>query len=956
MTGSSISVFSEWLPGKGFVLWAGGNEHEAAYNGLKYLLFAGHKPSYYGTFIDTLSHRGRNAVSLSPLTSLEFFTGRTWSGAPDWKWSKVMVTLMEVAPRLKEVLAGGHWRPDFYKWLEGKRGWRVEWEHAPDYHDLSAKVPFIDEWADLIINELIEQDPGIGRAWERILSSHPVLAPGQDYRPHLAGDEDTWLEAAGWKQDGAPFRTCLQLAEPEEDGAAWRLNILLQDKKDNNTMAAWDTAEPGLEDEMPPGWLIHKGRIERDIEKWIGVLPWLGAAGGELPEGAAALRRELDEEEAWEFLSAGSIQLAQAGHTVFLPRWWEEAQKLVPALKIRTRSSVGSWKESRLGISQIVQFDWNLAIGDLELSEEEFRKAVEKKRRLIQIRGNWVRLDPSLLKKIQRFIRKRDGMPLGEILNISLLTPPGHPPAEQGDGAEEPLRVEVELGGQLAEMVEQLNNLTRIPVFETAASFRGALRRYQQAGTSWLLFLRRFGLGGCLADDMGLGKTIQWIAYLLKVKESEDPSLPSLLICPTSVLGNWQKELARFAPEIKAQLHYGPQRAKGPDFLPSVQGADLVITSYNLAHIDEEELSMVEWECVCLDEAQNIKNAYTKQAAAVRKFRSRHRVAMTGTPMENRLTELWSLFDFINPGYLGSSGDFSRKFVSVIEKKGDAEDISRVQRLIRPFLLRRIKNDPAIELDLPEKQEHKEFVPLTVEQASLYEGVLNDLFDKLESTGGMARRGLILSTLTRLKQVCGHPALLLKDGPPGDISGRSKKVERLLEMIDELRQRGDRCLIFTQFIRMGQLLQEVLMKELGEQSYFLHGGIPRKARDEMVARFQETATAGGDNFGVFILSLKAGGLGLNLTAANHVFHFDRWWNPAVENQATDRSHRIGQNRHVMVHKFISLGTMEERIDEVLERKSGLSGQIVGASEAWLTEISTSELKELFSLRNEWVGA
>jgi len=514
------------------------------------------------------------------------------------------------------------------------------------------------------------------------------------------------------------------------------------------------------------------------------------------------------------------------------------------------------------------------------------------------------------------------------------------------------------LSGQLAQMVEQLGNLNQIPVPEVAGSFRGTLRPYQQLGTAWMLFLRRFYLGCCLADDMGLGKTIQWIAYLLKVREEENPGQPALLICPTSVLGNWQKELARFAPDLKVRLHYGPQRPKGPDFLPSIQGAGVVLTSYNLAHIDEAELSTVEWDCICLDEAQNIKNAYTKQAAAIRRLKGRHRIAMTGTPMENRLTELWSIYDFINPGYLGSSGEFGRKFVSVIEKRGDAADISRVQKLIRPFLLRRVKSDPAIELDLPEKQEQKEYIPLTVEQSSLYEGVLQDLFEKLEKTEGMARRGLILSTLSKLKQVCDHPALLLKEEPlenVNDISRRSKKVERLLEMVAQLRQEGERCLVFTQFVRMGRLLQEVLLKELGEPSYYLFGGTPRKERDEMVARFQGTAPKGGDSHNIFILSLKAGGLGLNLTAANHVFHFDRWWNPAVENQATDRSHRIGQNRHVMVHKFITLGTMEERIDELLERKSGLSEQIIGTTEAWLTEFSTSELRELFALRKEWVG-
>lgn len=952
MTANSISVFSEWVSGKGFVLWDGGKEINS--RDLKYLLFARHKPSYYGTFIDTGSYQGRYVIFLSPLTSLDFFTTQTWSGEPDWRWSEEIVMLRETAPRLKKALAGGHWGPDFDKWQEGKRGWRIDWTRDPDFRNMPGKVPFIDEWADLIINELIEQNQEISQVWEKILSSYPVLAPGQD-RP-ITGDEETWLEAAGWKQDRTPFRTCLELAEPEGDSTAWLLNIILQDKQNRNIMATWAPEEPGREDEMPPDWHDHRGRVERAIKKWTSVLPWLEDISGERPEGVTKLRRELNEEEAWEFLNTGSIQLAQAGHTVFLPRWWEEIQKLVPTLKIRTSSSVGSWKESLLGVSQIVQFDWNLAVGDLELSAEEFRQIVEKKQRLIQIRGKWIQLDPAFLRKVKQFIRKKDGLSLGEILHMRLLAPASSLSVKQETDAEEALQMEVELGGQLAKMVEQLNNLSPTPILETAASFKGALRKYQQAGTSWLLFLRRFGLGGCLADDMGLGKTIQWIAYLLKVKEIEKTTFPSLLICPTSVLGNWQKELARFAPELKTQLHYGPQRVKGADLLSSVLGSDLVITSYNLAHIDAEELSMVEWDCICLDEAQNIKNAYTKQTAAVRKFKGRHRIAMTGTPMENRLTELWSIFDFINPGYLGSSGEFSRKFVSAIEKKRDAEDIDRVQRLIRPFLLRRVKSDPTIELDLPEKQEQKEYIPLTVEQASLYESVLQDLFGKLENAEGIARRGLILSTLSKLKQVCDHPLLLLKDDPPDDISGRSKKVERLLELITELRQKGDRCLIFTQFIRMGQLLQEVLLKELGEQSYFLHGGTPRKVRDEMVARFQGTASNTSDNHNIFILSLKAGGLGLNLTAANHVFHFDRWWNPAVENQATDRSHRIGQNRHVMVHKFISLGTMEERIDEMLERKSGLNDQIIGGSETWITETSTSELRELFSLRKEWVGA
>ncbi len=951
MVVGSINITSAWVSGKGFVLWD--NSGWINSNNLKYQLFARHKHSYYGTFIDTVSYRGQQVVFLSPLTALDFFTTQTWSGETNWCWGRQITRMMEIAPHLKKALVNGHWKPDFRKWQQGRRGWLVEWDGNLDGSDAEAEVSFVCEWASLIINELIEVHPEISQAWQKVLFSYPILTSDWG-RPHLLiSDEETWLEKAGWKQDLTPFTVCLELAEPEENSSSWRLNVMLKDKKDPNIVAVWGSGESDLAVEMPPEWRHFGSRVEREIKGWIGVLPWLEETTGELMENFAGLRRKLSEDEAWDFLHDGAIRLAQAGHTVFLPRWWEEIKMLLPRLKIKTHSSVGSWQESRLGLNQIIQFDWNLAVGGLELSEKEFRQVVEKKRRLIKIRGHWIQLDPVFLKKARQFMGKKDSASLGKILHLSLLTPDVPPVAKQDLDGKEALRIEVELGGQLAQMVEQLHNLSQIPLLEPAASFRGTLRKYQQTGASWLLFLRRFGLGGCLADDMGLGKTIQWIAYLLKVKESENPVVPSLLICPTSVLGNWQKELARFAPDLRVQLHYGPQRVKGPNFLQSVKDVDLVITSYNLAHIDEEELSQVEWDCICLDEAQNIKNAYTKQAAAVKRFRCDHRIVMTGTPMENRLTELWSLFDFINPGYLGSSGEFSRKFVNVIEKKGDAQDIERVQKLIRPFLLRRVKSDPTIELDLPEKQEQKEYVPLTVEQASIYEGILQDLFERLEKSDGMARRGLILATLSRLKQVCAHPALLLKEDQPDNISGRSRKVERLLEMIADLRQQGDSCLIFTQFIRMGRLLQEVLMEELGEQSYFLHGGTPKKNRDEMISRFQNLNA--GDNFNVFILSLKAGGLGLNLTAANHVFHYDRWWNPAVENQATDRSHRIGQTRHVMVHKFISLGTMEERIDETLERKSNLSEKIVGGSEAWVTEISTAELRELFTLRKEWIG-
>jgi SNF2 family DNA or RNA helicase len=608
-----------------------------------------------------------------------------------------------------------------------------------------------------------------------------------------------------------------------------------------------------------------------------------------------------------------------------------------------------------------MQFDWKLAVGDLELTEEEFRQLLEEKRKLIQIRGNWIQLDPLFMAQVEQImkqVQKKQGLSFRDVLELHFAGDAGGLlPAEDDPEAMRYIEMEVELNEQLRHMVDQLTQAESIPTIQPPPSFQGSLRHYQVDGISWLLFLRRFGLGGCLADDMGLGKTIQWITYLLTVKENEKPDTPSLLVCPTSVLGNWQMELKRFAPSLKVHLHYGPQRLKGPAFNEEVVGkVDLVLTSYTLSHLDEVELGSIAWNSICLDEAQNIKNAYTKQASAIRRLDGYHRIALTGTPIENRLTELWSIFDFANPGYLGTVREFTHRYVNAIEKTRDSETIGKVQKLIRPFLLRREKKDPAIQLDLPEKNESKTFISLTAEQGSLYENYIQDMFDRLDKLSAMERRGLILAALTKLKQVCNHPALLLKEGIHAPWSGRSNKLERLLEMVQELRQEGDKCLIFTQFVETGNLLQHVLQQELGEKVLFLHGGTPKNGRDEMIAHFQDVSQPVDEQRNVFILSLKAGGIGLNLTAANHVFHYDRWWNPAVENQATDRAFRIGQTRHVQVHKFVTLGTLEERIDEMIERKLGLSQQIVGSGENWITELSTDELRDLFSLRREWVEA
>ncbi|WP_461479676.1 DEAD/DEAH box helicase [Paenibacillus sp. PvR148] len=682
------------------------------------------------------------------------------------------------------------------------------------------------------------------------------------------------------------------------------------------------------------------------------MLPWLAT-------GEESLRSSLTPDEAWELLVKGSLRLIESGYSVFLPDWWERIRKWRPRLKAKIKSSVGAGPQPMFGLGQLMQFDWKIALGDIELTEEEFRELLEQNRRLVQIHGQWVQLDPVHLAQLQSVmhqVQKNQGLSLRDVLELHLL---GTSEGEEDKDFHRSLKMEVELNDQLQELVKLLNHAKRPPLTEPPDSFRGTLRPYQVEGISWLMFLRECGLGGCLADDMGLGKTIQMITYLLLLREKHltegtaDPS-PSLLICPTSVLGNWQKELQRFAPDLRVHLHYGPGRAKGETFAESCRDCDLVLTTYTLAHLDETELASMHWESICLDEAQNIKNAYTKQAASIRKLTGRHRIALTGTPIENRLTELWSIFDFLNPGYLGTLRDFTQRYVGAIERTQDPELIAKVQRLIRPFLLRRLKKDPSIQLDLPEKYEYKTYISLTTEQATLYETYIRDMFERIDTMSPMERRGMILAALTKLKQICNHPALLTKESPQSPWRGRSNKVERLLEMVQELRQEGDKCLIFTQFVESGLLLQRVFGEELGGKIPFLHGGSSKAERDRMIETFQNEAQTDTTDSGIFLLSLKAGGTGLNLTAANHVFHFDRWWNPAVENQATDRAFRIGQTRHVQVHKFVTLGTLEERIDEMIDKKMGLSQQIVGSGEQWITELSTDDLKDLFSLRSEWV--
>ena len=495
------------------------------------------------------------------------------------------------------------------------------------------------------------------------------------------------------------------------------------------------------------------------------------------------------------------------------------------------------------------------------------------------------------------------------------------------------------LGGAAAQSLRPL---------EPPDGFTATLRPYQQRGLSWLAFLSSLGLGSCLGDDMGLGKTVQLLAVETLQRHQDPDAGPTLLLCPMSLVGNWQREAAKFAPGLRVYAHHGGARLHGDALRELLEHTDVMVSTYATATRDIDELAGYEWNRVVLDEAQAVKNSLSRAAKAVRRLRAGHRVALTGTPMENRLAELWSIMDFLNPGLLGSSERFRTRYAIPIERHGHTEPAERLRAVTRPYILRRVKTDPAIIDDLPEKIEIKQYCQLTTEQASLYQAVVADMMDKIENTEGIERRGNVLAAMTKLKQVCNHPAQLLHDRSP--VGRRSGKVIRLEEILDEILAEGDRVLCFTQFTEFAELLVPHLAARFGRDVAYLHGGTPKKRRDEMVARFQS-----GDGPSIFLLSLKAGGTGLNLTAANHVVHLDRWWNPAVENQATDRAFRIGQRRTVQVRKFVCTGTLEEKIDEMIEEKKALADLVVTDGEGWLTELSTRDLREVFALSEGAVG-
>ncbi|MFE7076635.1 DEAD/DEAH box helicase [Streptomyces sp. NPDC057620] len=633
----------------------------------------------------------------------------------------------------------------------------------------------------------------------------------------------------------------------------------------------------------------------------------------------------LSEDELSDLLGVAATRLGAAGVAVHWPR--DLAQDLSAAAVVRPAPGSATDGTGFFESEELLQFRWQLALGGDPLSEAEMDALAEAHRPVVRLRDQWVLVDPALVRKA----RKRE---LGLLDPVDALSA-----ALSGSVEVDGESVEAVPVGALAALRDRLTAGLR-PA-EPPPGLKATLRDYQLRGLAWLDLMTSLGLGGCLADDMGLGKTITVIALHLKRARTE----PTLVICPASLLGNWQREIERFAPGVPVRRFHGPDRS-----LADLAGG-FVLTTYGTMRSTAPRLAEQSWGMVVADEAQHVKNPYSATAKALRTISAPARVALSGTPVENNLSELWALLDWTTPGLLGPLKSFRARHARAVENGEDEEAVARLARLIRPFLLRRKKSDPGIVPELPPKTETDHPVPLSREQASLYEAVVRESMLAIETTQGIARRGLVLKLLTALKQICDHPGLYLKEEPDGLPSGsgaarqaaRSGKLALLDELLDTLLAEDGSALVFTQYVGMARLITNHLTARAVPVE-LLHGGTPVPEREHMVDRFQSGATP------ILILSLKAAGTGLNLTRAGHVIHFDRWWNPAVEEQATDRAYRIGQTQPVQVHRLITEGTVEDRIADMLASKRALADAILGSGEASLTELTDRDLSDLVSLR------
>ena len=788
-------------------------------------------------------------------------------------------------------------------------------------------------------------------AWQKALGKGDGQLPlDEEELERLTIATHHWREAVAGRV--APARACLELFTPAEGEELWDVRFSLQAEADPSlrvpAAVAWAAGDRGLqlgEVAVPqPSELLLEG-LGRALTVFEPIERGLDAT---TPEAM-----QLTPAEAFVLVRTAATQLRDVGVGVVLP------ESLSGGLASRLGLAItAELPESSRGftLGENLVWNWEFMIGGVTLNLRDLERLSAKRSPLVQHKGVWIELRPNDLRNAERFCNADPGLSLDDALRLT---------ASDGDTFHRLPVHAFTAGPRLQVVLEQYHQQKAPDPLPAPPGFAGQLRPYQERGLGWLAFLHRFDQGACLADDMGLGKTIQLLAFLQHLKAEQELKRPVLLVAPTSVLTNWKREAAAFTPELVVQEHYGPRRPSTDAALKkALKGVDLMLTSYGLLQRDSELLEGVDWQGVVIDEAQAIKTPTAKQSMAARDLArpgrgsrsGRFRIALTGTPVENRVSELWALMDFLNPKVLGDEPFFRQRYRLPIERYGDMASLRDLKARVGPFILRRLKTDKSIITDLPEKVELHEWVGLAPEQRKLYNRTVEESLDAIARAPLGQKHGQVLALLTKLKQVCNHPALALGEdvqasvapGAGGSFAARSAKVQRLEEILEEVIEAGDRALLFTQFAEWGHLLKAHLEQKWRQEVPFLYGSTSKTERQAMVDRFQDDPRGPQ----LFLLSLKAGGVGLNLTRASHVFHIDRWWNPAVENQATDRAYRIGQQNRVMVHKFITSGSVEERIDRMIKEKSKLAEDIVGSGEDWLGGMDVSQLKELVALSEE----
>ncbi len=664
--------------------------------------------------------------------------------------------------------------------------------------------------------------------------------------------------------------------------------------------------------------------VEKQLNYAIRYMPELE----DLFEDEDKLALDLDLNQVYKIITQTAYYLQKAQIEVILPK--ELTNIVVPRASINARVKNSRSKDladifnntssSKISLDDILDFSYEIAIGNEKLSIEEFNNLIQGQNGLIKYKNKYVLIDQDDTKKIFEQLAKANlkSMSRMELIHASM--------SGQLD------QYDFDYDEAFAKVIQDFNK----PVEVTPpATLKGELRPYQQTGLKWLWTNISKGFGACMADDMGLGKTIQVISLILKMKEENKLDKPVLVICPTTLMGNWMKELQMFAPSLDAVIYHGPERKLDLKH-------DVILTTYAIMRIDVEELKKNQWGIIIVDEAQNIKNPDTAQTLAIKMLKSDVKIAMTGTPVENRLTELWSIFDFINHGYLGTLREFQKSYAIPIERFKETSRAAKLKMSVSPFVLRRLKTDKHVITDLPEKMVINDYCYLSKSQAVLYEKTLNEMMEKISGFTGINRRGNIFKLITALKQICNHPYQFLKGGEINkELSG---KMDKCISTVQSILDNNEKTLIFTQYKEMGDILCKVINDECNTDPLFFHGSLTVNQREELISRFQNE-----DSAKIMVLSLKAGGTGLNLTSATNVIHYDLWWNPAVEDQATDRTYRIGQDKNVMVHRMITLGTFEEKIDEMLKAKKELADLAVYEGEKIITELSDDEIYQIFTL-------